>query len=72
MHTLHSGALPEVFRSSDGTSMFRDRVAELIDGEDSIVLVAELVGRVSGAASVVMREIADRWVHHLHRVRRVT
>lgn len=60
VHTIHNGALPEVFGPSDGTSMFRDRVTELIDGEDSVVLVAELGGRVSGAASVVIREVADR------------
>jgi GNAT superfamily N-acetyltransferase len=53
---LHSAALPGLFRPMPGPARSRDYVAEIIDSENSVVLVAEQDGRLIGAIHAEVRE----------------
>jgi GNAT superfamily N-acetyltransferase len=53
---MHSGALPDLFRPVPGPARGRDYVAEIINGENSVVLVAEQDGKLIGAVHAEVRE----------------
>lgn len=53
---LHSATLPDLFRPTPGPARSREYVAEIIDSENSVVLVAEQDGRLIGAVHAQVHE----------------
>jgi len=53
---MHSTALPDLFRPTTGPARSRDYLAEIIDSENSVVLVAEQDGKLIGAVHAEVRE----------------
>jgi GNAT superfamily N-acetyltransferase len=53
---MHSSALPDLFRPTPGPAGSRAYVAEIIDGENSVIFVAEQNGKLIGAVHVEVHE----------------
>lgn len=59
LDTLHSEALPHVFRSVDRPLRSRDYVGGFLADDNSTILVAELDGRILGGVQVAVRDAAN-------------